>query len=123
MGVLPPGSCLRDLLDRVTAALQPLGMRFTGHPEQPATRIACACGSGGSFLAAAVAAGCDAMVTGEADFHTCLEARAQGIGLVLAGHYFSERFALEELADSIRNELSVAEVWASEKESNPLSLP
>ena len=47
---------------------------------------------------AARQAGCDAMVLGEARFHTCLEAEAWGIGLLLPGHFASERFAVESLA-------------------------
>ena len=58
-----------------------------------------ACGAAGEFLEAARTAGCDAMVLGEARFHTCLEAEAWGIGLLLPGHYASERFAIEALAD------------------------
>ena len=36
---------------------------------------------------------------GEARFHTCLEAEAAGIGLLLPGHFASERFAVECLAE------------------------
>ena len=39
------------------------------------------------------------MVLGEARFHTCLEAEAAGIGLLLPGHFASERFAVECLAE------------------------
>ena len=41
------------------------------------------------------------MITGEATFHVCLEAESREIGLGLLGHYFSERFAMERLADSL----------------------
>ncbi len=87
-------------------------------------RVAFACGSGGSFLAAAHAAGCQAMITGEATFHQCLEAKARGIVLLLVGHYHSERFAMERLADTLQTSLTErwpdCEVFASEHESSPL---
>ena len=69
-----------------------------GEDDRPVSRVAVACGSGGSFLAAARDNDCDCLVTGEANFHTCLEAEAGDIGLVLVGHFASERFAMEQLA-------------------------
>ena len=39
------------------------------------------------------------MVVGEARFHTCLEAEAADVGLLLPGHFASERFAMECLAE------------------------
>ena len=66
--------------------------------------MAVACGAAGEFLEVAHNAGCDAMVLGEARFHTCLEAEAWGIGLLLPGHFASERFAVEELAGVLGRE-------------------
>ena len=63
--------------------------------------VAVGCGSAAEFLPDAVKARCDVLVTGEARFHAALEARAAGVGLVLLGHYASERFAVEELAEVI----------------------
>lgn len=84
-------------------------------------KVAVACGSGGSFMDRAIRVGCDTFVTGETSFHTCLEASARNVSLVLLGHFASERFAVEMLATKIGDEFSDAEVWASEQESDPLS--
>ena len=35
------------------------------------------------------------MLLGETHYHTYLEAEAHGIGLILPGHYASERFGME----------------------------
>ncbi len=85
-------------------------------------RVAIACGSGGSLLEPAIAAGCDALVTGEMTFHNCLEAEARGVAVVLAGHFASERFALLSLADYLTDQLVDVEVWPSRTERNPLRL-
>ncbi len=82
--------------------------------------VASACGSGGSFLTIAIERGCDTFVTGETNFHTSLEAQANGISLVLLGHYASERFAVEMLAERLDQEFAETEVWASQQESDPL---
>ena len=44
-------------------------------------------------------AGYDGMLTGEARFHTCLEAEARGVALILVGHYASERLGAERLSE------------------------
>ena len=60
------------------------------------------------------------MVLGEARFHTCLEAEAWGIGLLLPGHFASERFAVEELAGLLGRQFPEVQVWASRQERDPL---
>ena len=85
------------------------------------TKVAVACGSGGSFLDAAKRKGCDALVTGEATFHTALDAKANSVALILVGHYASERFAVEDLAGHIKAEFDELEVWASQDECDPLT--
>ncbi len=82
--------------------------------------IALACGSGGSLLSAAIERGCDTFVTGEMNFHSCLECESLGMGAVLLGHYPSERFGIEHLATRIQQEFSDLTVWASERESDPI---
>ena len=84
-------------------------------------KVAVACGSGGSFLSDAIFSGCDTFVTGETQFHSCLEAQAAGVNLVLIGHYDSERFAVEDLADRLVAQFGGMKVWASAKESDPIS--
>ncbi len=83
-------------------------------------KVSIACGSGGSLLAAAKRRGCDAFVTGEATFHTCLEAQASGIHLFLVGHFHSERFAMAQLADRLGRELSDLDVFASVCDLDPV---
>lgn len=111
---------LRDLADRTKEFLNLDSVRIVGRDDNSASRVAIACGSGGSFLDAAIAAECDALVTGEASFHTCLEAEARNVGLILAGHFASERFALLSLADYLTDQLSTVTVWASRAERDPI---
>ena len=79
-----------------------------------------ACGSAGQFLTDARAKGCDLLITGETNFHTCLEATATDMCLALTGHYYSERFAVERLAEELRQEFPGLEVWPSRRESDPV---
>jgi dinuclear metal center YbgI/SA1388 family protein len=112
---------LRQFAEGVKKFLKIPGLQVVGPLEQPVQRIAIACGSGGSLLEAAVGEGCDVLVTGETNFHTCLEAEAQGVALVLTGHYASERCGVEMLAGVLSRKFAGTDVWASERERDPLN--
>lgn len=111
---------LMEVVGRVKSFLGIDTVRVVGRDDQPVNKVAIACGSGGSLLSTAVERGCDCLVTGEIGFHGCLEAEARGVGLVLPGHFASERFALLSLADYLGEQFSGVEVWASRNESDPL---
>jgi len=111
---------LSELGRRLKQFLRIERLQAVGEPDQAVRTIAVACGAAGEFLSAAQANGCDAMVIGEARFHTCLEAEALGIGLLLPGHFASERFAVECLADVLREKFPTLEIWTSRREHDPL---
>jgi putative NIF3 family GTP cyclohydrolase 1 type 2 len=113
---------LAELAARTQSFLGAEHARFVGQSSADVSKVAIACGSGGSLLEPAVAAECDALVTGEMTFHHCLEAEARGVSVVLAGHFASERFALLSLADYLTDQLVDAQVWASRHESNPIRM-
>lgn len=119
-GEVAKATTLAELVKSVIQLLDLQSLRIVGNDEQSVTKVGIACGSGGSLLEAATAAGCDAFLTGETNFHTCLEAEARGIGLILTGHFASERFAVERLAKWLAEQLTDVEVWASREERNPL---
>ncbi len=120
-GRLPNHFTLGQLVENIKQQFALEQVQFVGDPGDVVSNVAIACGSGGSFLEQARREACDTFVTGETTFHTCLEARASHISLVLLGHYASERFAVEELAVQLAAEFPQARVWASEKESDPVS--
>ena len=112
---------LGNFIDTAKQLLQLDGLHVVGKTEQTVSKIAVACGSAGQFLQPALRQGCDCLVTGETNFHTCLEAKANHAALVLPGHYASERFALVALAELLCAEFPDCRVWASTQESDPLS--
>ncbi len=119
VGALPESRPLRALAESVKAALHSGPVQFVGDPERPVRRVAVACGAGGELLPDAVRARADVLLTGEARFHDCLAAEAQGLALVLPGHYATERCGVEDLADRLRAEWPDLEVWASRRERDP----
>ena len=47
--------------------------------------------------------------------------RIAGVALLLAGHYASERFAVEKLAEVLSGQFVAATVWASRDERDPVT--
>lgn len=119
-GRLASPMTLEELASKVKRLLEIDHLQAVGSLSQSVARVAVACGSAGEFLAAAKAAGCDCLVTGEVRFHACLEAESLGMGLVLAGHFASERFAVDQLAAMLAETFPTLQVWASRQERDPL---
>jgi hypothetical protein len=112
---------LAEFATRVRSALRCGPVQIVGDGKRTVERIAIACGAAGEFLTDAVHARAEVFLTGEMRFHDWLAAEAQGIGLVLPGHYASERFAVEDLADKLRRRWPGTEVSASQRERDPVT--
>jgi dinuclear metal center YbgI/SA1388 family protein len=119
-GVVSSPIELVELARRVKTFLALPQVRVVGKLSQAVTRIGISCGSGGTLLATAREQDCDGFVTGETNFHTCLEAMATGVGCVITGHFASERFGVEKLADYLAAQLPSIKVWASHLEADPV---
>ncbi|GIW97609.1 MAG: GTP cyclohydrolase 1 type 2 [Pirellulaceae bacterium] len=119
IGTLPQPVDFSTIARRLTDALPHARPRGVVTKRQ-IRQVAIACGSGGSLLDAAIAAHADMMVTGEATYHACLEAEAAGVGLLMVGHYASERFAMENLASWMREHFAGLTVWAARSEADPV---
>lgn len=119
IGTFDKPTTLEQLVNRLSQeipACRPRGV----DTQRAISRVAIACGSGGSLLPHAMELGCDLFLTGEATFHTCLEAETAGVSLLMIGHYASERFAMEYLASELAAAFPHILVWASEKECDPV---
>jgi dinuclear metal center YbgI/SA1388 family protein len=121
VGRLPRPVSLRELAQSVQSALKLPAVPTAGDLAKVVERVALACGAAGEFLADAVRAGADAFLTGEMRFHDILAAKAQGIGVLLPGHYATERCGVENLAERLQRAFPDVEVWASRRETDPLS--
>ena len=119
-GVFDSPVVLSDMAERAKHFLSVSAVKVVGDPGARVRRMAVACGSAGDLLAAAIERGCDTLVLGETTFHTCLHAEAEGVSLLLTGHFASERFAVEQLASRLAEKFSDAHVWASRQERDPI---
>jgi dinuclear metal center YbgI/SA1388 family protein len=123
LGLLPQPLSLAGLAALVR---ERLGVRFVrgveGRPGAPIHRLAVCGGSGGSLIGAALAAGADALVTGDVRYHQAREAEGR-LALVDCGHFNGERPVLERLAERLSGELAGrAEVRVYAGEQDPFQL-
>ncbi|HSG69650.1 MAG TPA: Nif3-like dinuclear metal center hexameric protein [Planctomycetaceae bacterium] len=123
IGTLPIACSLEELAQQVREKLPvSAGVQLVGESDRSIRTVAIACGSAAEMIQDAAGAGADVLITGEARFHACLEARSLGIGLIVAGHYATERPGIEHLARCLTREFSSLTVFASEAETDPLRL-
>jgi len=120
IGLLPQKMSLQSLATNVKQALHAAQVQVAGEASRMVQKIALACGAAAEFLGDAVAQQADVFLTGEARFHDCLAARAQGLALMLPGHYATERCGVEALAETLQRQFPSLRVWPSRREAEPL---
>ena len=96
-------------------------LQLVGDPRRPVEKVAIVCGAGGELLKDAIRARADVFLTGEARFHDYLAAQAEGLALLLPGHYATERLGVEDLATRLQRQWADVQVWASRQERDPVS--
>ena len=119
-GVLPKPMSIQDFAHHAKRYFEGSSVRLATGNDLPVRRVGIACGAVSSLLNDAVKSECDTLVTGEASFHTILEAKGNGINLVLCGHFHSERFAMGSLAEALNQQFSGVHATLSIQETDPL---
>ena len=98
---------LQQFADQVRKQLAVPTVRLVGEPARIISKIAVCGGSGTSLLSEALRQGADCLVTGDVKYHDAQRARAEGLALIDAGHFSTERFMVEELSKRLK--LALAE--------------
>jgi dinuclear metal center YbgI/SA1388 family protein len=99
VGDLPEPLTAEELREHVSASLDSTARLVAGEgTNQRIRRVAALGGSGGSFVREAAAAGAEAYVTGDLDYHDALLAESLGLVAIDAGHAATELPSLEPLA-------------------------
>lgn len=119
VGALPAAVPLGGLARLVKDQLRAAGVQLVGDARMAVRRVAVACGAAGEFLSDARKAGADVFLTGEMRFHDCLTA---GVGVILPGHYATERPGVEDLAALLAETFPAVAVWASRHERDPIGV-
>jgi dinuclear metal center YbgI/SA1388 family protein len=119
-GRFPQPTTLGQAAAKLKQFLHLGGLHVVGNLQAPIERVAIACGSAGDLLRLATLRDCQLFITGEASLHSSYDAAARGIAMLLAGHYASERFGVERLAEIIGDQFPALTIWPSQDERDPL---
>lgn len=117
-GTLSVPMAIDVVMKILKASIASIRPRHTHSPGHCVSKIGIVCGSGGSMIPVVIRRGCDAMVTGEATYHQCLEAESQGVALLMIGHHASESFAMKDLAIQLQVLLPALHVISSQLETS-----
>ncbi len=120
VGVLGEELTGQEFLKLCAKVLNPACLRYSAPPERMIKKVAVCGGSGSSIIAAAVSKGADAFVTGDIKYHSFLEASGSML-LVDAGHYETEKFAMEIIYDMLIKKFPNFALRFSETETNPIN--
>lgn len=90
IGTLSEEMTLEAFARKVKEDFEIPDVRMYGDPAGTLQRVAVCSGSGKSFVKAALKKQADVLVTGDIDYHTGIDAAAQGLFVIDAGHYGTE---------------------------------
>ncbi len=89
-------------------------VRVFGDLDSPVRTVAVMPGSGGGFIQDALAASADAMITGDVGHHEGIDAVAQGLAVIDAGHYGIEKLFISYMEEFMKRELPGVQIYKAE---------
>lgn len=101
---------LRDYCQVVKERFQLESVKVFGNLDMEISRVAISPGSGKSMIGAALASRADVLVTGDIDHHTGIDAVAQGLAIIDAGHYGIEHIFIHDMAEYLKKNVTDAVV-------------
>ncbi len=110
------GACMSvaELADLVKKKFHVPNVRVFGDMGDIVEVAAVMPGSGGSYIRDALNAGADVMITGDIDHHEGIDAVAQGITIIDAGHYGIEKLFISYMEEFIKRELPGLKIYKAE---------
>lgn len=118
VGHLEKCMSVEALAGLVRERFQVPNVRVFGNLEDTVEMAAVMPGSGGSYIRDAIDAGADVMITGDIDHHEGIDAVAQGLVVIDAGHYGIEKLFIPYMEEFIKRELPEIKVYRA-KSSEP----
>ena len=119
IGELPVECEEREFLERIKTIFSAGSVRHTSLQGKKVKRVALCGGAGGSFAGAALAAGADLYLTGEARYHDLFNYDGKMIVAVI-GHYESEQFTMDIFKEIISEAFPQLCVKVTDNNTNPI---
>ncbi|MBR0164711.1 MAG: Nif3-like dinuclear metal center hexameric protein [Lachnospiraceae bacterium] len=115
LGLLPDVMSLKELAMFVKSAFDVSDVRVYGDLERKTEKIALCPGSGKSVIGQSLKEAADVLVTGDIDYHEGIDAVAQGLCIIDAGHYGIEKLFIPYMRDFLHRELPQITVHTAER--------
>lgn len=119
VGMLKEKMSVKDIAALVKNVFDIDYVRATGELSNQVQRVAISTGAGKSMVPYALNKEAQLFITGDIDHHTAIDALAQGLQVIDAGHFGTEHFIVEYIWNYLRKQLPEdILVWQAE-EQNP----
>jgi putative NIF3 family GTP cyclohydrolase 1 type 2 len=105
---------LDECCDLVKDKFMVQNVKVFGNLGSTVKRVAISPGSGKSMVPVALEKGADVLITGDIDHHTGIDAYAQGLCIIDAGHYGLERIFIPDMKEYLENVLEGVIVKAAD---------
>ena len=90
-------------------------VKVFGDLKSGVKRVAVCPGSGKSTIRDAIAAGTQVLITGDIDHHSGIDAVAQGLSIIDAGHYGIEHIFIDYMKEYLEAHLQGVEIFAQQR--------
>jgi len=105
---------LMECAELVKRTYQVPNVRVFGNLADLVEMVAVMPGSGGSYIKDALKAGVDVMITGDIDHHEGIDAVAQGLNVIDAGHYGIEKLFVPYMMEFLHRELPHIQLYQAQ---------
>lgn len=116
-GRLPRIMTLKECAEYVKKRFELSSVQVFGEPDTELEKAAVCPGSGKSFIQKAVQMGADVYITGDIDHHSGLDALAQGMCVIDAGHFGLEHIFKAYMKEYLGRKLPALKVYEAAEES------
>ncbi len=110
IGQLEKAVSLKQCCEDVKRAFHLESVRVFGNPDRTVERIAICPGSGKSVIGEALNKQADVLITGDIGHHEGIDAAAQGMAVIDAGHYGLEHIFVEDMKDYLGKKLEGVQI-------------
>lgn len=114
VGRLAKRMSVSDCAELVKKQFKVPNVRVFGDPGDIVEVAAVLPGSGGDYIKEALRAGADVMITGDIDHHEGIDAVAQGLTVIDAGHYGIEKLFIPYMEEFLKRELPELSIYKAD---------
>ncbi|MBQ4559895.1 MAG: Nif3-like dinuclear metal center hexameric protein [Tyzzerella sp.] len=115
VGMLAKELSLRECCELIKEKFELDGVKAFGDLDKKVKRVAISPGSGKHMTEFAMAKGADVFVTAEIDHHEGIDAVAQGMAIIDAGHYGLEHIFIKDVSEYLREKIQGVDIVTAPK--------